>query len=258
MGHIRLGRLPRTRRWDQVVELIKSDGDTPAIASATLEAAHLGLEDAAGDDALSHATWLLTQLPLAARESDYPARLRALGLATEGPPTVLDLVGAFSDAVDAHVRQSGRRTDLGEMAQMAAAETLAATLGEKTHSLFGTAPDDVRRELGTLATSRQFGTFARDFFSRLVNRYMSFFLSRELSNHVAAGRRFANMDGHTEFNAALDLHCRQAARIVEEFAGGWFSKTNFEGGITPEKVRGFVYVALTKLRAELRKRGEER
>jgi hypothetical protein len=42
---------------------------------------------------------------------------------------------------------------------------------------------------------------------------------------------------------------------VEEFSGGWFSKTNFEGGITPKKAADFVFVALKKLRAELA-RGE--
>ena len=61
--------------------------------------------------------------------------------------------------------------------------------------------------------------------------------------------------GSAEFNAALDLHCRQASKIVEEFAGSWFSKTNWERGISPEDVRGFAWVALKKLRAELRKGG---
>jgi len=63
-------------------------------------------------------------------------------------------------------------------------------------------------------------------------------LSRELSNYVGGDRRFANAGDLAEFNAALDLHCRQASRIVEEFAGGWFSKTNWERGITPDDARG--------------------
>jgi hypothetical protein len=31
-------------------------------------------------------------------------------------------------------------------------------------------------------------------------------------------------DDHTAFNAALDQHCREAARIVEQFAGGWIAR----------------------------------
>lgn len=106
----------------------------------------------------------------------------------------------------------------------------------------------MQRELAALATTKQFGTLARDFFARLTRRYLTFFLSHELSNHVGGKRRFASIADHAEFNAALDLHCRQASRIVEEFAGSWFSKTNWEQGITPENVRGFAWVALKKLR----------
>lgn len=255
MGHIRLGELPRTRKWEQVVELIKRDGDAATIAAAALDAAEKGFQQAAEDEGLGRATWLLTQIPLAAREANYLDRLKALGVAVAGEPGLVELVGAFTDAVDAQMRRAGGRTDLGEMAQMAAAETLAKILGERSRSLFGTSPGDVQRELAALATTKQFGTLARDFFARLTRRYLTFYLSRELSNHVGGERRFANIADHAEFNAALDLHCRQASKIIEEFAGSWFSKTNWERGISPEDVRGFAWVALKKLRAELRKGG---
>ena len=63
MGHIRLGELPRTRRFDQVVELIVGDGDVATVAAAMLAAAQAGFKEAAEDEGLGHATWLLTQLP---------------------------------------------------------------------------------------------------------------------------------------------------------------------------------------------------
>jgi hypothetical protein len=255
MGHIRLGELPRTRKWAQVVELIKRDGDAPAIAAAALDAAEKGFQQAAEDEGLGRAAWLLTQLPLAARDENYLDRLRALGVTVDGAPGLAELVGAFTDAIDTQMRRAGGRTDLGEMAQMAAAETLTKILGERSRSLFGTSPGDVQRELAALGTTKQFGTLARDFFGRLTRRFLTFFLSRELSNHVGGERRFASMAAHAEFNAALDLHCREASKIVETFAGSWFSKTNWERGISPEDARGFAWVALKKLRAELRKGG---
>ena len=56
MGHIRLGTLPQTRRWDQVVELISRDGSAAAVATAALNAAEEGFkraaDDAAGREAL--------------------------------------------------------------------------------------------------------------------------------------------------------------------------------------------------------------
>ena len=38
MGHIRLGRLPRTRKWQEVIDLIATRANTAEIAAATLDA----------------------------------------------------------------------------------------------------------------------------------------------------------------------------------------------------------------------------
>ena len=52
----------------------------------------------------------------------------------------MEVAGAFSDAVDRHTRDLGGRTDLGEMAQMAAVESLMATVGPTLPSLFEPQP----------------------------------------------------------------------------------------------------------------------
>jgi hypothetical protein len=247
MGHIRLGNLPRTKKWQQVVALLDSGASTDQVAAATLEASQRGLEEAARDPALAYSFWLLTQLPLCARKSDYIAELRKVGISVESDPGLLDLVGAFTDSVDDHVRRTGGRTDLGEMAQMGAAESLTSTLRQQTDSLFGTAPSDIQRELAGLATKKNFSLLARDFFARLSERYLTYFLSRQTSN------QFKNVDENRQFREALSLHCKQASKIVEEFAGGWYSKANYEGGITQKKAANFIGVALKKLRAELEK-----
>jgi len=38
-----------------------------------------------------------------------------------------------------------------------------------------------------------------------------------------------------------------ASKIVEQFAAEWFSKANYQGGITPRKAAGFISHAMTKL-----------
>jgi len=251
MGHIRLGNLPRTRKWQQVVGLLDSGAGTPQVAAATLDAAKQGLEKAARDPALVHSFWLLTQLPLCARAEDFVSELERVGLAVSSAPSLLELVGGFTDAVDNHVRSTGGRTDLGEMAQMGAAESLTSVLRERTQSLFGTTPQMVQAQLAALATKKQFSVLARDFFANLTERYLGYFLSRQTSS------QFKSVQENREFREALSLHCRQASRIVEEFAGSWYSKTNYEGGITPKKAANFVHVALTKLRKELKKGADD-
>jgi hypothetical protein len=130
------------------------------------------------------------------------------------------------------------------MAQHAAAESLAALAGSELPTLFGQTSADVRMAIGKLAAPDRFARLAREFFARLTQRYLDYYLSRTLSDQVGPGRRLPSADDHVAFGTALEQHCREASRIVEAFAGGWFSKANFEGRLTPETARSFLFVAL--------------
>ena len=258
MGHIRLGTLPKTRKWNQVVTLITGGADVDRIAAASADAAEHGLERASQDEGLAHTFWLLTQIPQAAQQPNFSERLWELGLTgLSSKPTLFEIVAAFTRAVDGHVRKRAKRTDLGEMAQHAASETLASLAGRELPSLFGPTETDVQQALAKLGRSDRFSIVARDFFSRLTSRSLGYFLSRELSKHVGPNKRFAAIGDHSEFNAALDLHCREASRIIKEFSGWWYGRTlQQERQITKEEARKFAHVAFKKLRAELRKRRE--
>jgi hypothetical protein len=166
----------------------------------------------------------------------------------------MEIVGSVTDAIDAKMPNCKGRTDLGEMAQMAAAETLIEVIGGRTRSLFGTTPDDVQQAFSKLATNKQFSVFAKDFFARFTNKCMNYFLSRALAHHVGEGQRFTTLAQQAEFTKALEIHCKEAARIVEEFSGGWFSKKNWEtgGDISRRDIAAFTGYAMTKLTSELK------
>jgi hypothetical protein len=252
MGHIRLGSLPRTRKWQQVVGLIQGGARVAQVAVATIAAAEKALGRAADDPGVVETVWLLTQLPLAARAGDFPAALRDCGLPVSDSPGLMEVVGALSDALDAQMPNGVGRTDLGEMAQMAAAEVLTEVIGARTRGLFGTSPADVQKALADLATVKQFGTVARGFFARFTNKCLGYFLSRVLADQVGEGRRFATLAQQAEFSKALKSHCNEAAVIVERFSGEWFSKANWvEGGISRKAAAAFTAVAMRKLVEEL-------
>jgi hypothetical protein len=253
MGHIRLGNLPRTRKWQQVVALIEGGAGTAQVANATIAAAEQGLNLAAEDKGLVETIWLLTQLPLAARGDDFGQALQSTGLDVSDSPGLMEVIGAFSDAIDKRLANNGGRTDLGEMAQMAASETMADIIGSRTQSLFGTTSDDVKNAFSKLATNKQFSIFARDFFSRLTNKCLDYFVSRATAHHVGEGRRFRTLAQQGEFTKALGTHSREASKIIEAFSGGWFSKTNWEKkGISRQDAAGFAHVAMKKIVAELK------
>lgn len=258
MGHIRLGSLPTSRKWKHVVGLIGGGAGTSQVAAAALDASQAGFTRAAKDEGLIHAVWLLAQISQASRSDDFVTGLRKAGLPVSDQPTLLEITGAFTDAVDAHLRQTKGRTDVGEMAQMAAAETITSLVGPETQSLFGTTSDDVKAAFRKFSTQKEFGTLGREFFAKLTKRYLGYFLSRELSKHVGGKNgRFANIEEHAEFNKALEAHCHESARIVQEFTGSFLSKTKHDvGDFPPDKARDYVWAALKKIGKEFAKRGE--
>jgi hypothetical protein len=257
MGHQHLLNIPKSKEWRQVVALISGGASMARIAGATSRAVERSMIEAADDPTVRQTFYLLTQLPLAARAEDFGKELRRLGLHVGASPTLIEIGNAMMESIDQFTWRLGRRTDYGEIAQLSAVESIQAVAGRELPDLFGAGHDRVQNVVASLGTVKQFALLARDFFSRLTRRHLNFYLHRELSNHVGVGRRFSSMAEHQEFEAAFSLHCRESSRIIKEFAGEWFSKHVFEGGIDRDKAGRFVHVAAKKIREELRRREPE-
>lgn len=255
MGHVRLGSLPQSKRWQEVVALIQDGASVAKVADATVHAAEAGLNGVGKDQGVVATVWRLIGLPHAARSPDLDAALGRLGLEPPRRLTALSLAAALSDAIDAALPNNRGRTDLGEMAQMAAVETVAGVVGERARGLFDPSPDEVRAALAGLASARQFDHLARAFFARLAYKAVDYYLSRALAGHVGAGRRFLTLARLDEFSAALEAHCVEACGILTNFCGEWASKERFEQGeVSPEGARDFAHGAMAKLTKELKRR----
>lgn len=255
MGHLRLPVLPRTKKWQQVVEELKRGDGVAEIAGASAVAAEAALAKAAKDPGLGEALWLLTRIPLAARGPDYRDDLEALGLSLGKDPSLFELTAAVASTLDEKARHASIRTDLGEIAGLALIESLTAAVEPQLPSLFDPTSEDVRSALAHLAGGDRFARLARIFFARLTQRCLDYYLGRELANHVGRDRRFVDDGARASFDVALAQHCHEASRIVEDFAAGWYGKTVYQGtGLTRNAVEGFARYALKKLRDELGRR----
>lgn len=280
MGHHQLYSLPRTPAFKRVVSLLGTgaggggaagvaQGTLEEIAAATLSASDRGLQRAKGDEGVAYSLYLIATLTRAATERDFGAALTRAGLpvsfASQGKAglasewrgqapdyTVFDLVSGFSAAVDRHLRDTRSRTDIGEMAQLAASESLSALCERSAVTLFGENKETVQESLRKLSTQKGFATLSHEFFARFVRRYLEYHLSRELPNHVGSNRRFSGVDEHNAFLRELDRHCRVATGVVRQFAGEWYSLHKFQQDITLRKTKGFAAHAIDKVRGALR------
>ena len=139
-------------------------------------------------------------------------------------PSLFDITSEFSSFINQYTTSTRKRTDIAQIASSAAIECLTDVCAKETGDLFETPFTNVRESLKRLSTKTNFSKLGHEFFSRFTFRYVSYLLSRELSNHVGADNRFKTLENRRNFNNALNLHCRQATRIIDEFAGGWYSK----------------------------------
>lgn len=255
MGHIRLGTLPRSRKWREVVALIGSDAPLEAIAEAAARASERDLSQAAKDPRFQFVTSLLVRLPLLARAPGFEAALADLGVAENASGSVTGLLAGLELAIDRKSFETGVSSDAGELAKSALLESLSVQLRDRLPTLFEPTPQEIRVALGSFASGDRFAGLARDFFARLTQRSLDYYLSRELANHTGQGARFADDSQRVAFQQALAQHSFEASRIVEEFAGGWYGKTVWhKQALDQPAIDRFTGYAFKKMRQELGRR----
>ncbi len=255
MGHQRLDGIPKTRKWQAVVDGVVGGGglaseDVARIASLTLDAASPALFVRLGDPTLVHTFYLLTQVALAARERDWRGRLARVGIDIPADASLFELTSEFQAAVDRHTRRTGRSSDVGEMAQAAAGEALAGLAGDRATTLFGSGGEHLQHAIRSLSTTTGFSTLGQRFFGGLLTRFLNFYLSR-ITAGATGTARVPSVSETSRFNQALERHCEQSARIVRDFCGEWYSKREYLEGINPRNTSSFMAVAVKKLVAEL-------
>ena len=147
MGHTRLGTIPKTQQWKDIVgqftgtniaDAMTSPANIAAIAAKTLDATEEGLDRATADSGVRYTFFLMTQVALASRTSEWENTLRKHGVQIAHDSTVFDLAAQLQDAIDRYVGRSGSgATDLSEIAQMSAGEAITSLTASRTGTLFG-------------------------------------------------------------------------------------------------------------------------
>ncbi len=214
MGHTRLGKIPKTRKWTAVVATLTS-GPEPAqssdfvavdeverVASQTLDAAAAGLDKAINDLGLQYTFYLLTQLVLAARRPDWQQHLQPVGIHLPADATLFDLTADVQTTIDNYLVKHSHSTDISEIAQKAIGDALSVLVAPKARSLFGEGRDELQIALRELSTKKGFADLGQHFFGQFMSRFLNFYLSRITADGVGNSvlQQFGDL---TSFNEAL-------------------------------------------------------
>lgn len=265
MGHSRLGDIPKTRKWQDVVAYLAdptqtehaehNEADPKPLAKAVLSAAEGALNNLPKDRSIQEVFYLLTRTALAARENDWVAALQSIGVQPEGGLNPATLTAAFVNRADDVVARLPSRSDFGEISIQAAGEALVELVGmPEQRRIFAAEESETGAALKAVSTKAGFSELGHRFFANFLGRFLNFYLSRITASHVG-GSRIRNTAELAQFNEALKLHSRQSAEIVRDFCGEWFSKANWKEGINPENTSRFLAHCFSKLRDELGRQG---
>ncbi len=256
MGHSRIGTLPATRKWKEVVSLVASGADEAAIADAVMVAAAKTLVRVRDDAGFREAIRMVMQLALAGTSRNPTGELAAAGISLNENSSQVDMVLAIGDEYDRRIEATRQRSDFSEVASAALVGAVTELFNKREpnqKTLFESSKEDVTAAIKQLKQPKHFGEFFRQFVSGITHGLLKNFLSRTNGTHLGEGKRFATANMLRQSEAAMKTHCYEASKIVEKFAADWIHKYRDRkpGDISREKAEGFGWVAFNKMNLEL-------
>lgn len=255
MGHIKLGRLPRTIKWKHVINaLISEDASFYELLSSTSKASKDILTASYNQEGLAHCFWLFTNIAQASRKQDFIQSLNKLGIDVTANDSGMKILKKIYDSASYEInnKTQSKNTILNQIALESFKSAIHSTITRESASLFGCTPETIQQAFKKYSTSTQVGYLGRELFGQYVNKAFSYALEKELATSIGANNKFRNSHDIQEFNRRLTTYCRETSKIVEQFSGGWYGKHGFIGDLKDkDKARGFTNYAVTKLLSEV-------
>ncbi len=260
MGHTRLGTLPKTLKWREVIACFAANAEVPVIAAATVKAAEDSLQLIKNDLGFTEAAWLMSQLAVAGTTDNPLEYLQNQGVHVQ-EPSVLGLITAVGNALDAKIHEHRAVSTQAEIAGNALTSALVKTLEPRMQQkdLFDMGRNEAEAAIKKLGTTSAFDHLSREFFSDMTNQSLGFFISKESAAHIGEGQRFATANQEQQFTDAVTEHTHECSKVTEKYSGDWLGKHHFqqqEGGVTPETVHNFAAFGMEKMIGELKRGGE--
>lgn len=254
MGHERVGMLPRTKKWGQVVFEMSFPGisgdEIDDIAKRTLKNVRMRYGRIMYDNGVKAAFQFLVYVAVASRQKEPHKELQRLGIDIAENFTPLSLTSAAHKWVS--IQQQS--LEYARIAKYAAGDAIVqwhANHIPVQAKLFDFSDDpfELWREAGNGAG---FCELSRLFFAKFTERYLNYFLERE------ASATFPSLNGRNQFSQDLkkhidniSQHAFETSKITQSFAAGWFNKNARTDIPSDESILGFLAHAFEKMSEEL-------
>jgi len=256
MGHIRLGFLPHTKQWRNIVELLSHyGGDTsvvPIIADATLKAIDNIYQKMPYDESVIKAILFLANLIYSTKQSDQVMFLNSNGYTVDDNLSIYSL----TKSIQQYITTENGSLEINKIAKDATMQAVIDYLERHQSSqldIFGNDPQSPLRRIGN---GSDFCELARSFFAFFTDRHIKYFIEREAAQVI---NNYGDLDKFsstlTELSCVIADHAFDTSLIMQSFAAGWFNKYSTKES-SSETVIEFLRKSFAKMREEFRKEAE--
>ncbi len=257
MGHTRIGRLHRSKKWKDVVKAFCLNADFAQIASMVLDAADKDFtrERLSQDASYLKAVELLVEMGVGAQNNNFVEHMREVGIELSEHPSVQELNYKLGQAIDdAGWRQDSLKTELGEFAKYALLSTVSQVakdvVAQDIPGLIQRPPAEIFRSFG-----KQVNIVAmnQNFMAKVMSGAMNAYLANIIPNLTGSTPRVMSTHALAASYKALEEHCRETAVVVLQYSKDWMGKHGHVlKDISGDKIRNNAIFMVDKMMRALK------
>jgi hypothetical protein len=256
MGHERIGFLPRTEPWKQIInQLSQYNGGADQIlkiADQTLTNIQSKYKSMPNDESVIKALKFLTLLTYSANSNDQAQILNDNGININN----ISLYNLARSAKE-YISTTTDSLETNQIARDSLLETLTKYESSKNNGqalLFAEPALNIWNKAGNGA---EFCELARGFIASFTERYLKYYLEREAAHAINDYKMLDSFSSKLNEQAEqISHHAFDTAKLMQSFAAGWYNvhvKTKLPDD---KEINGFLRHTFDKMREEFRREAE--
>lgn len=254
MGHERIGYLPRTKRWREIVKNIGSfssvNNNIDEITLQTIRNVRQRFDTIKQDSGVIAALKYLVVLANSGKSKHPDQLFEEHDISLNKNYNLIDLANSISS----FIAKNKSSSEYSTIATQSMIDTVSKWY--QVHSmqqLIYFDDNNKSNEIWKKASSGNgFCELSRIFFAKFTERYLRYFLERE------AAYKIDNLFDRNQFNNRLSehiddisKHAFETSKITQSFAAGWYNNNCSIDIPTEEAIKGFISFSFQKINSEL-------
>lgn len=254
MGHERIGYLPRSKRWNSIIEKIgefSMDNDNiPEIAQSTSKNVRSRFKKIGDDEGVVAAFKFILLLSRASNQKEPFDFLKENNIKLPKDFNIFDLAQSLQN----YITNNENSKEYSTFAKQSLIDAISVwTKRNKLQQSLvfdeNSSPFDIWQKA---ANGAGFCELSRTIFASFTERYLKYFLEREASSKI--DNLFDRVSFNNQLEKHVDLiskHAFETSKIAQSFSAGWYNKNTKEGLPSDDSIRGFLSFTFQKLNSEL-------